>query len=448
MRSTPRQHKLLLFIGTGAVLQVGPQPAAGEVGCASRIRDAREKMLASLAVSNLAIHAIDTKGLVNIGPQTNTLVHGAQGGPDTLGPQQRLEMQQKETNDILDLHGTLRVLAEQTGGRAVMGAPTRRRPRSRDPARERNLLLARLRARSEPTGRCAANHRGQGRRKGLHVYAQRKYLSPPPGLADGQPLQDTPAALTAALAGLLPAAGVPLSLAMSPVALPGDEKASLNMLIDAGAFAQAVSSVALEIRVVAIGSDGREAATAQQTSTIPSGSGNGGKPPVMNVPTHLELPAGVYEVRAAVADAARGRVASVFQQVSIPPFAEQPLSLSGIAIEIADQLGNASDDPLAPITERTFGSADRVRAAFEVYQGTRRTNPLLPVAVRLTITDTRGTAIDGGAITLPAESFQGRLARSRMEVPLEHLQPGNYALSITATAGDQSVARALRFTIH
>ena len=67
-------------------------------------------------MSNLTIHAVDTKGLVNVGPQTNVMVHGAQGGPDSAGPAERLQMQQKDTNDLMDLHGTLRVLAEQTGG--------------------------------------------------------------------------------------------------------------------------------------------------------------------------------------------------------------------------------------------------------------------------------------------------------------------------------------------
>jgi hypothetical protein len=34
-------------------------------------------MFDSLAVSNLTIHAVDTNGLVNVGPQTNTMIHGA-----------------------------------------------------------------------------------------------------------------------------------------------------------------------------------------------------------------------------------------------------------------------------------------------------------------------------------------------------------------------------------
>ena len=92
----------------------------------------------------------------------------------------------------------------------------------------------------------------------------------------------------------------------------------------------------------------------------------------MNVPTHLELPPGDYEIRAAVADASSGRVASVFQKVSVPAFARAPISVSGIAIERGGfETAAAADTEVSPITERTFAGAEHVRAAFEVYQGTR-----------------------------------------------------------------------------
>ena len=77
-------------------------------------------MFDSLAVSNLTIHTVDTKGIVNIGPQTNAAVGGAQGGPDDAGPRARLQMQQKDTTDLMDLQSTLRVLADKTGGRVVI----------------------------------------------------------------------------------------------------------------------------------------------------------------------------------------------------------------------------------------------------------------------------------------------------------------------------------------
>ncbi|MEP6916743.1 MAG: hypothetical protein ABJC89_13915, partial [Acidobacteriota bacterium] len=434
------------------VLQVGALQAAGDVGCSQRVREARERMFDSLAISSLTIHAVDTKGLVTIGPQTNTQVHGAQGGPDYQGPRERLAMQQRDTTDLLDLHGTLRVLAEQTGGRAVMDTNT---PDAKVPEILREsggyYLLAFDR---DPGAPADARRKIEVRvsRKGTHIYTQRQYLAPPQDPLSGRgPLPDARQLLTTAIAGLLPNSGVPLVLAASPFALADDDRSSLKVVIDVGAFAQATGSVPLEIRVAAIKTDGNEAGGAQQTSTVPPDSGNGARPPVVNVTTHLELAPGDYEVRAAVADPSRGRVASVFQQVTVPAFAKAALSLSGITIERSgDRLTSdaPADEPSAPLTQRTFSRADRISAVSEVYQGTQRSNPIVPVSLRLKVADARGTPVHEETVALTAESFQHRRASSRLIVPLERLEPGDYLLSIEAKSAQQSAGRALRFTVN
>ena len=371
VRYTPRRRKLLVFVGTGAVLQVALRPPTGDVGCDTRVNDARNKMFDSLAVSNLTIHAVDTKGLVNIGPQTNVMVHGAQGGAEDAGPKDRLKMQQKETTDLMDLHSTLRAMADKTGGRAVMdtNAPEAKVPEIFRES-ESYYVLAIERDPNMPAD-ASRPIEIKVNRKGAHVYAQRRYAPLPQTLSTGQPLVDARASLMAAVAGLLPAASEPLALTAPPFALPAGDNAVLSIVIDTGAFAQAAASVPLEVRVAAFSAEGRQGVAAQQTSTIPPVAGIGGRPPVVNVPTHLELPPGDYEIRAAVADPLRGRVASVFQQVSVPAFARAPLSLSGIAIETAAgfETATAADAEVSPITERTFTRADHVRAAFEVYQG-------------------------------------------------------------------------------
>ena len=450
VRYTPRRRKLLVFVGTGAVLQVAMRAPTGDVGCDTRVNDARNKMFDSLAVSNLTIHAIDTKGLVNIGPQTNVMVHGAQGGAEDAGPKDRLKMQQKETTDLMDLHSTLRAMADKTGGRAVMdtNAPEAKVP---EIFRESESYYV-LAIERDPNMPADASHPIEIKvdRKGAHVYAQRRYAPVPPTLSTGRPLLDARASLMAAVAGLLPAASEPLALTAPPFALPAGENAVLSIVIDTGAFAQAATSVPLEVRVAAFSPEGRQGVAAQQRSTIPPVAGNGARPPVVNVPTHLELPPGDYEIRAAVVDPLRGRVASVFQQVSVPAFARAPLSLSGIAIETSPGFGTAAaaDAEVSPITQRTFTRADHVRAAFEVYQGTQRSEAIVPVSVRLTIADAHGKTVHEESVSLTAESFHARRARLRLAVPLERLGPGDYALSIEGKTAQQVSGRALRFTVQ
>jgi VWFA-related protein len=451
VRYTPRRRKLLVFVGTGAVLQVALRPPTGDVGCDTRVNDARNRMFASLAVSNLTIHAVDTKGLVNVGPQTSVAVHGAQGGPDTAGPRQRLQMQQTETTDLMDLHSTLRVLADKTGGRAVMdtNAPEAKVPEIFRES-ESYYLLAFERDPNLPAD-ATRPLEIKVNRKGAHVYAQRRYAPLPQTLSTGQPLVNVRASLMAAVAGLLPSASAPLALTAPPFALAAGDNAVLSIVIDTGTFAQAAASVPLEVRVAAFSAEGRQGVAAQQTSTIPAVAGVGGRPPVVNVPTHLELPPGDYEIRAAVADPLRGRVASVFQQVSVPAFARAPLTLSGIAIEMSAggiETVTAADAEVSPITARTFARADHVRAAFEVYQGTQRSDAIVPVSVRLAIADAHGKTVHEESVALTAQSFLARRARLRLALPLARLEPGDYALRIEARTAQQASGRALRFTVE
>ena len=247
-------------------------------------------------------------------------------------PSERLQMQQKDTTDLMDLQSTLRVLADKTGGRAVMNTNV---PEAKVPEIFRESESYYLLAFERDPNMAADATRPieiKVNRKGAHVYAQRRYASPPP-TATGRPPVDVRASLMAAVEGLLPSASAPLAMTASPFALPAGDNAWLNIVIDTGAFAQAAASVPLEVRVAAFSPEGRQGVAAQQTSTIPPAAGIRGRPPVVNVPTHLELPPGEYEIRAAVADPSSGRVASVFQPVSVPAFAKAPISLSGIAIE-------------------------------------------------------------------------------------------------------------------
>jgi hypothetical protein len=205
------------------------------------------------------------------------------------------------------------------------------------------------------------------------------------------------------------------------------------------------------VRLAAFSADGKPGGAAQQTSTLPPIAALGGRQPVVNLPTHLELPPGDYEIRVAVADPLRGRVASVFQQVSVPTFGRAPLSLSGIAIEMAAggfETGSLADVPVSPITERTFSRADHVRAAFEAYQGTQRSDAIVAVTVRLTIADAHGKTVHEESVSLTAESFQARRARLRLGLPLDRLEPGDYALSIEVRTAKETSGRALRFTVE
>ena len=449
VRDAPRRRKTLLFIGSGIVLQapreVTPGPPTGDLGCDRRVRDARQIMLDSLALSNLTIHAIDPRGLVNIGPQTLVGRGGAKGGDDAAGPRARLQMQQKDTVDHQDMQGTLRNIAERTGGRAVIDANN---PEQKIPDIFRESEAYYVIGIDSGTPGQAEDRRSievKTSRQGLRVFAQRQYVVPVAGQSAAVSGASARSRVSAeeALAGLLPAPGRPLALAVSAFASATPGKASVHITIDAGAFSRRDGGVPLEIRTLALDQAARRIGGAQQTSTLDARRTPDDRLPIADIQTYLDLDPGDYEIRAADADRARGTAASVFQQLAVPAFADAPLSLSHVAIET----GTSGNGVISPTTQRTFGRTDQPRVFFQVYQGTQRTDPIVPVTVRVRVLDASGTAVRDQSLPLTDKDFRDRRADCRINLPIPRLVAGDYALRIDAASEKQTVGRAIRFSV-
>ena len=134
LQNTPRRRKTLLFIGTNVIWQStrGVAAAGQDVGCETRIKDARNAMFAAVDRANLTVHAIDPQGLTNIGPQTRADAISKPNptvvGPRTTsglgmgeGPGTRLGQLQTELNESITNRQNLEVLPARTGGRTVVG---------------------------------------------------------------------------------------------------------------------------------------------------------------------------------------------------------------------------------------------------------------------------------------------------------------------------------------
>lgn len=451
VRDTPRWRKVLLFIGRGLMLQqAGPQAMSADPGCVTHLKDARNAVFDSLKLSNLTVHSIDPRGLFSVGPQTNVRVHGAQGGPDTKGPRDRLAMQQTDTIDALRTQLSLDVLPKATGGRTVVN--------TNDPAGQTPAILGESEAYYligfEPS---APGERAVRRsievktaRKGVQVFAQRQYLVP---TAQGQAATTTGRSIAAALTGLLPVSETPLAVATAAFANPTGEKASARISVDVGAFARGeATNLALELRVAVVNPTGEQVGSAQQASTVAIPRATADRAAIAIIPTHVELPPGDYEIRVAVADAARGHVASAFASLTIPEFDTLPLSLSHVAIEVAPG-SPASAEPsaardLTPTTQRTFDRTDHVTAFFQIYQGTARGDQLLPVGVRVRVVDAAGREVRDQSIVFRDTEFVNRRIDCRINVPIDRLPAGEYMLRIDATKEKGTAGRALRFRVR
>jgi VWFA-related protein len=435
VQNMPRRRKVLFFIGSDILWQ-SSRPvaeASQDPGCESRLKDARAVMFAAVDRANLPIHSIDPQGLVNLGPQT---MGGARGGfdrPVNSGPAERLQKQQTATNNSITSRQNLDVLPARTGGRTVVA---RNDPEQAVPEivreSEAYYVLGIERGRSTgPDERHSLEVKVA--RKGVRAYAQRLYVATP----DPTNASTPPATPDDALRRLMPSASLPLALGVTTFASPDGEQAIVRVSIDAAAFARTDrTAVPLDIMVQAVDRVGRQVALAKQQSTI-TVDAVAGRSHDVTVQSQLQLPHGDYEIRAAVADPATGRVASVFSDVTVAEFDRAPLSLSDVAIETAN----------APTTRRVFRPSDQVRAVLQIYQGTERTDAIAPVTMRVQILDSKGAAIRDQSLPFGEQAFANRRAECVITVPVANLPPGDYLLKLEASTARHQAGRALRLAV-
>jgi VWFA-related protein len=436
VENLPRRRKVMFFIGSNVLWQ-SRRPvaeASQDPGCESRLKDARAVMFAAVDRANLTIHSIDPQGLVNLGPQT---MGGARGGfdrPVNSGPTERLRQQQTATNDSMTARQNLEVLPDRTGGRTVVG---RNNAEQTVPEifRESDAyyVLGVERGISKRPDR-AHSIEVKVKRRGVHVYSQRQYLDS----SAATNAAVAPATSEDALGRLLPSASLPLSLSVTTFASADSDKAMVRVTIDAAAFVHADGSAApLDVVVQAVDRVGRPVGKATQQSTLSRGH-DAGQPPNVIVESQLELPRGDYEIRAALADATTGKVASVFADLTVPDFDTAPLSLSDVIVET----------PNIPSTRRVFRGSEQVRAVLQIYQGTQKTDPIRPVSMRVQILDAKGAAIRDQSLPFAEQAFTNRRADCVITLPLASLPPGDYLLKLEASQDQRRTGRALRFVVE
>lgn len=449
VEETPRRRKLLLFIGSSLIWQ-SYRPVAqvgADVGCDGRIRDARATMFAAVDRANLTVHSIDPQGLVNVGPQVRA---GARGGfdrpdnPGAGGPANRLRQQQIDTTETLSGQESLKVLPARTGGRAIVG---RNDPEELVPAifseSEAYYVLGIERSATDRPDRMRSLEVKVNRR-GLRAYTQRKYVAPSARQAPSTPAPPL-VSLEDALHKLMPTPGVPLGLGVTTFANPEAGGAVVRISVDATAFAHADGSAApLDVAVLAVDGTGRPVGSARQTSTIAGGRPSPPAAADVHVTSHLTLPPGDYGVRVAVAEPAIGKIATVFADVSVPDFDQARLSLSSVSVTVAPSASAAATATL----RRVFRRTDQVRAALQIYQGLTRTDPIVPVAVRVRIVDANGTSVRDQSLPFTETMFANRRAESLMAIPVASLPAGAYLLQLDATAAGQQAGRVLRFAVE
>ena len=411
--------------------------------------------------ANVNMYMVDARGVGGIGDEL------AQIGetPDDLS----LGLSQTGLfNDLAQSQQSLRSLAENTGGFAAVNR------NDLLPAFDR---IARANSSYYLLGYYPSNSRRDGRfrtlqvrvkRPGLTVIARKGYVAPsgseqrrPSTVGEGASAQ-----LRAALESPLPVTG----LSMRAISLPFKGTAplmsvALGVEVDGrrlrfteqsglfeNRFELSMTLVDQQGRVQ--GSDLRQVRVQIRPEVHKAVSTS-----AVRFMTRLEVPPGRYQVHYGVRESAGGLTGTLFQDLEVPDFSKEPLSMSGVALTSTraglvltarpdKQLEELLNGP--PSAGRTFTPDDALGVFVEVYDNV--TAPSHSVEIVSSI-----LAADGRPIVSSREERNtSELAGSRggfdhaVDLSLAELTPGPYVLRVEAKSGlnsDHTIIRDVPFTI-
>lgn len=452
VQSTPRRRKVLFFIGSDLTFQSAGEAQApdADVGCGTRLKDARNAMFEAVDRANMTVHSVDPSGLVNVSPGTRASALFLNRSVAAAAA--------SATTEHLKRQGALGVLPDRTGGRAVMNTNAPDLQVSSIFRESDSYYLIGFRpADSTPNGkfheiRVATN------RRGLHARARSGYTaaSAPERQPSTSPNGALPAPLREALTGLLPSSRMALDVNAATFAMPGSGRGAVTLAVGVGDVGAdpARHEGPLEVVASAFDRGGRPKGAARQELEL---SWPASIPPQarFDVLSRLDLPPGEYEIRVGVSGKDPARTASVFTYVTVPAFDSTPLSLSSLVIGATPGTVTAPKDflaallPIVPTARRDFAKSDKLLGFLRVYQGTSRKDPLVPVDVQSSVIDAQGRVVASESARLAAAQFEkGRAADHYVALPLAGLAPGEYLLRVETRMGARIAGRALRFSVN
>ncbi|HEY2433303.1 MAG TPA: hypothetical protein VGI12_11580, partial [Vicinamibacterales bacterium] len=442
VRDVPRR-KVLLFVGSNIIVQTGTAPMNNGLSCDKLVRDSREALFDALGASGMTVHSIDPQGVASVGPATRATVPNGIENRDGAALRGQLT---QERDDFMKAQGNLGVLPDLTGGRTILNSnePFRMVP---DVLRESDNYYLLAFEPIEGTGEVRHDIQVKVARKGVDVHTAR-YLGPSTAAVATAAASTPTSPLERALTDLLPDASPPLGMSVAAFAGPDRGHAYVGVTLDASAFADKSGSIPLEIAVLASDARGRRVGGARQAGTIQVPPGAAGMGAFVELQTYVTLPAGDYELRAAVMNADTRAASSVFTHVTIPSFDAGSLGLSDVVLGTRENAGSLPDGapaiPIVPTTAREFNANGSAWAFLRAYRGGDN-GGAQAVSLDANVLDNRGRR--ARHLSLPDARFADRSADVRVPLPLKDLPPGDYVLRVDAKQGRAESFREVAFTV-
>lgn len=456
MATAPGRRKALMFISVGVALSLSATDA-----CGAALADVMKGVFRKAQQANVNIYGIDPAGAG--GYQDYLRIRAAQRGPESLIPGRR-----RVPRNIRVLQDFMRVIADQTGGLAVINTD------AVDPAVDQILdedlvyyLVGYESTRGAPDGRFRKVEISVNRPR-VSVRSRSGYWAPTEGEAvDRRPGTDGPGSMDSAMAGLNQAQGLPLRVTAIPMARAAAAAAT--------ATATGGDAVARGVEVAAVLSVGfpplRAAVddTLTITRNVYDAAGRAGPPTRIvervrvepgggdearyDVLERLTLEPGQYQIRYHVQSTLLDARGTVFVDVDVPDLSRSALALSGLMVAASGASdGSRTGDlapvaPVVPTSSREFSASQVLTGFLRVYQaGSER----VPVTVTAELFDASDVRRYENAQRVEATGFEpDGGAALRFEVPLVRLEPGPHLLSVTARLpGGRTARRDVVFRVR
>ena len=409
-------------------------------------------LIASATRANVNIYSVDPRGVTS-GLEDAIEISGGFPTDNSI-----------KTTDLMDEmrleHDSLRVVAEETGGFAVLNQNDFRDGFSR--ILEDNSSYYVL-------GYYPANEKLDGRfrsvqvkvlKPGIKVRARRGYVAPLPVKKDnskdalGSRGEKATAALRDALESPIAISGLTISAFAAPFKGAGANVAiALAIEVEGRGmkFTTTPEGLAvneLEIALYAADLNGkiRDGVRDVISLSLKPSTYEIVRQSAFRVVRRIQVPPGKYQLRIGARESGGGRVGTVIYDLDAPDFSKGDLTMSGIALASAggSRMPTASPDPnvnefkdvlpAPPSASREFVRQDTLAVFAEVYDNNAKTAHRVEITAAVLADD--GKVVHATSDMRKSEELQGATGGYGYTTtfPLTSLAPGRYVLRLTATS--------------
>jgi len=452
------RKKSILFVSEGIEYDI--EDPFGKPD-ATMIMDRTRDLIRSATRSNVSIFAIDPRGLTDMSDFAIELGGLASDGGLTNAQAQSLGPRGLQ-NELRLQHNSLRWLAEDTGGFAVLNTNSFEQTFNRIVEENSSYyVLAYYPPNPKRDGKFH-NIQVRAKRPGLTLRARRGYASPTGKAPAAATSASTLSAETReALESPLPVSGLTMQVFAAPFkgTVP---KASVLVGVEiSGKTLQLSAGDKLQVAYYAVDAKGKYQGGSTEIVTLNLRPETKATVEQVGLRTlsRVDLPPGRYQLRVAANELSSKAVGTVLYDLEVPDFSKGPLLMSGLTLTSpsASRVPTVKPDaglrqllPSSPVAAREFPAEDELALFAEVYDNTAANDH--KVDITTSVTADEGRVMFKTDETRDSSDLQGKSGGYgyAARVPLKGLTPGLYVLKVEARsrlAPNPAVDRQVQFRI-